>query len=60
MPNTEPLDGYRGVSPNLIGLRSDLFEHVEIALMARLPHFLEDADIPARNVRHAQAKHRFE
>ena len=52
-------NGDRGVSPNLIGLRSDLFEHVEVVLMTRLPHSLEDADVAARNVRHAQAEHRF-
>ena len=57
-PNTESRNGDCGVGPNLIGVRSDLFEHVEIVLMARLPHALEDADIPARNVRHAQAEHR--
>ena len=47
------------ISPNLIGLRADLLEHVEVVLVTRPPHSLEDADIPARNVRHAQAEYRF-
>src|SRR5476649_2856188 len=50
-------NGDGGVGPNLIGVRSDLFEHVEIVLMAGLAHLLEDADIPTRNERHAQAEH---
>src|SRR5580704_11716152 len=52
-------NGDGGVSPNLIGVRSDLFKHVEVVLMTRLPHPLEDADIPARNVRHTQAEQSF-
>ena len=56
-PIQNPWNGDCGVSPNLIGVRSDLFEHVEIVSMAGLPHALEDADIPTRNVRHAQAEH---
>src|ERR1700692_3148977 len=73
MERTPPLVGWSGprspiqnawngdgrISPNLIGLGPDLLKHVEVVLMARLPHSLEDADVPARNVRHAQAEHRF-
>src|SRR5271169_5413545 len=58
-PIQNPWNGNGGISPNLIRLRSDLFEHVEVVLMTRLPHPLEDADVPARNVRHTQAEHRF-
>jgi len=53
-------NGDRSVGPNLIGFRSHLFEHVEIVLMSGVTHFFEDADIPMRNVRHAQAEQRFE
>jgi len=58
-PIQDSWNGDCGVSPNLIGVRSDLFEHVEIVLMAGLPHALENADIPPRNVRHANAQHCF-
>jgi len=58
MPNTNPWNGDCRVSPNLIGFLFDLFEHVEIVLMAGLPHALEDADIPTRDVRHAHAEQR--
>src|ERR1700675_1942476 len=58
-PIQNPWNGDCGVSPLLIGVRSDLFEHVEFVLMTGFPHQLEDANIPARNVRHAQAEHRF-
>ena len=52
-------NGDRRVSPNLISVRSDLFKHVEVVLMTRLPHPLEDADVAARNVRHTQAEQSF-
>ena len=58
-PIQDPWNGDCGISPNLVGVRPDLFEHVEIVLMAGLPHALESADIPTRNVRHAHAQHRF-
>ena len=51
-------NGNGRVGPNLISLRPDLLEHVEVVLMTRLPHPLEDADVRARNVRHTQAEHR--
>src|ERR1700722_7845055 len=50
-------NGDCGVGPNMIGFRSYLFEHVEIVLMPGLPHALEGADVPTRNVRHAHAEH---
>jgi hypothetical protein len=53
-------NGNGRVGPNLISLRPDLLEHVEVVLMTRLPHPLEDTDLPTRNVGHAQAEHRFE
>jgi hypothetical protein len=59
-PTQNPWNGDRGVSPNLIGVGSDLFEHVEVVLMTQVPHSLEDTDIPARNVRHTEAEHCFE
>ena len=40
------------VSP---GVRSNLFEHVEIVLMAILPHPLENAGIAPWNIWHADA-----
>jgi len=58
-PIQNPRNGDCGVGPNLIGFRSYLFEHVEIVLMPGLPHALEDADVPTRNVRHAHAEHSF-
>src|ERR1700677_992673 len=58
-PIQNPWNGDGGVSPNLIGVRSDLFKHVEVVLMTRLPHPLEDADVPTRNVRHTQAEQSF-
>src|SRR5260370_24723436 len=58
-PIPNPRNGDSGVGPNLIGFRSYLFEHVEIVLMPGLPHALEDADVPTRNVRHAHAEHSF-
>src|SRR6266851_1820424 len=57
-PIQNPWNGDGGVGPNLIGLCSYLFEHIEIVLMTRLPHSLEDADITTRSVRHTQAEHR--
>ena len=59
-PIQNPWNGDRGVSPNSIGVRPDLFKHVEIVLMAGFSHALEDADIPPRNVWHTQAEHRLE
>src|ERR1700734_419023 len=58
-PIQNPWNGDCGISPDLNGIRPDLFEHVEIVLMAGLPHALENADIPPRNERHTYAQHRF-
>src|SRR4029077_1116777 len=58
-PIQNPWNGDCRVSPNLIGLRLHLFEHVEIVLMAGLSHALEYADIPTWDVRHAHTDQRF-
>ena len=58
-PVQDPWNGDCGVSPNLIGVRSDLFEHVELIFIAQFAHALEYADIPTRNVRHTHAENRF-
>ncbi len=49
-------NGNSSIGPNMIGLWSHLFEHVEIVLMPGITHFLEGADVPAGNVRHADAE----
>ena len=59
MPNQNSRNSNRSVGPNLIGLRSHLFKHVEIVLVPGAAHFLKDTDIPTGNVRHAQAEQRF-
>ena len=59
-PIQDPRNRDGSIGPNLIGFRFDLFEHVEVVFMPGGSHALEDADITAGKVRHAQAKHRFE
>src|ERR1700712_458742 len=47
-PIQNPRIGDHGIGPHLIGVGSDLLEHIEIVLTARCPHPLEDADVATR------------
>ena len=48
------------ICPKPIRIRSNLLEHIEIVFLAGPSHLVEDTDVSARDVRHAQAKHRLE